>query len=118
MGEAKRRKLLDPTWGKADLDSYKEAKEARENAHLVARVKRDVPDLPEKISSYFGSELARLTDSQQDQFLALLDAFNANAKSHSELDWLVDFSEMAKSTVDLEVFHLFASTLLALDNLI
>lgn len=111
MGEAKRRKLLDPTWGKAGTGSYKEAKEAREYARLIAKVKRDVPDLTEKLSAVYLEEFEKLTDSQQEQMVTLGDGLAGGVRpstSQEEKDrWLEDFLEQAKPTVDPEVFELF-----------
>ncbi len=116
MGEAKRRKLLDPTWGKADPGSYKEAEQAREYARLIAQVKRDVPDLPEKLSAACLEEMQQLTDFQQDQLMKLYEDFVAGGHSRKCQEdwgqWLEDFLKAAKPTVDPAVFELFVGQVL------
>jgi hypothetical protein len=111
MGEAKRRKLSDPTWGKGGRGSYKEAKEAREYARLIAKAKRDVPGLAEKLPAVFLEEMEKLTDPQQEQMATLGHGFAAGVRhSTSQQEkgrWLEDFLEEAKQTVDPEVFELF-----------
>lgn len=112
MGEAKRRKLLDPSWGKSDCrESDKEAKEDREHTRLVSRTERKLSDLSQKLRTALLKEMEQLTYFQQDDLLKLNKDFGAVLRSQEcEEDpeqWIKDFLEAAKPTVDPAVFEAF-----------
>lgn len=110
MGEAKRRKKLDPNWGKPQEFSYKDAR-------LAFNVKHTVADLPQKLSAAFIEQANQLTDSQQIELLRLTEDFNAstsNLPQENQDQWFEDFLESAKSRVDPEVFEIFLGYVLAL----
>lgn len=112
MGEAKRRKKLDPTWANSERVSYKEeSKETR----LISKIKRTVPNWLDKLTAAFiREEVVKLTDSQQSELLKLFDDFRAGISQKDQEDpnhWIGDFLEAANPTVDPAVFELFVDYL-------
>ncbi len=112
MGEAKRRKLSDQSWGKTSQNSWEYIKESRKEARLISKIKCNTPDIPEKLAGWTFREAEQLTESQQDELFALVDELNANFKSQPD-EWLPNFLVTAKSRTHPEVFEIFYSFVLA-----
>lgn len=108
MGEAKRRRRLDPTWGKSRPISYKEERQ-------IFQVKHTVPNLDKKLTQILESELLKLSESQQDELVELAEDFNKAVSDAEHIDaWL----ESRKQKTDSVVFELFWAHFLAVSHLL